>query len=81
MQKQLTPGPLLDENGNLMEAGYAFSLVKEYDIKAIKAKKSRIKEWDYYYIGNDNYGIALTMDDNAYMNMMSVSVLNFKDNK
>jgi hypothetical protein len=43
-------GPLLDENGQLNEPGYAFSLVKRYDRSKIKAKKSRIKEWDYYYV-------------------------------
>lgn len=77
MQKEITNGPLLDEKGNLVEAGYSFSLVKEYDRNAIKAKKSRIKEWDYYYIGNDHYGIALTIADNSYMGMGSLSFLNF----
>ena len=46
MQHKLSNGPLLDSNGNLVEAGYAFSLVKDYDRKAIKAGKMRIKEWD-----------------------------------
>ena len=79
MQHKLTAGPLLDENGNLNEAGYAFSLVKDYDRKAIKANSMRIKEWDYYYIGNDEFGIALTIADNSYMNLMSVSLLDFKN--
>lgn len=78
MQHKLSNGPLLDANGNLCEAGYSFKMVKEYDRKAIKAGKLRIKEWDYYYIGNDKYGIALTIDDNSYMNLMSVSVLDFE---
>ncbi|MCR5079450.1 MAG: DUF2804 domain-containing protein [Bacilli bacterium] len=77
----LSIGPLLDENGNLCEAGYATSLVKQYDRNAIKAGKSRIKEWDYYYVGNSDYGIALTMADNGYMSMFSVSVLDFKAKK
>lgn len=76
-QHQLTPGPLLNEHGNLCEGGYAFSLVKRYDRDAIKVGKSRIKEWDYYYIGNANYGIALTIADNGYMSMASISVLEF----
>ena len=63
MQHQLTKGPLLDEKGNLLEAGFAFDLVKQYDRKAIKGLKSRIKEWDYYYIGDKEYGVALTIDD------------------
>ena len=78
MQHKLSKGPLLDENGNLAEAGYAFSLVKEYDRKAIKGLKSRIKEWDYYFINDEEYGIALTIDDNSYMGMASVSILDFK---
>lgn len=77
MQHELSQGPLLDERGNLAEAGYAFSLVKEYDRKKIKGLKSRIKEWDYYYIGDKNYGIALTIDDNSYMGLVSVSVLDY----
>lgn len=79
MQHKLSSGPLLNENGNLCEAGYAFSMVKEYDRKAIKAGKMRIKEWDYYYIGNNDYGIALTIADNSYMSLVSVSLLDFNE--
>ena len=78
MQHQLSEGPLLDKNGNLCECGYAFSLVKHYDRKAIKAGKGRIKEWDYYYIGNNDRGVAFTIDDNSYMGLGSVSILDFK---
>ena len=75
MQHKLSNGPLLDEKGNLNEAGYAFSLVKQYQRKDIKARKGRIKEWDYYFINDEEYGVALTIDDNSYMGMASVSVL------
>ena len=81
MQHKLESGRLLDEKGNLNEAGYAFSLVKEYQRKDIKGLKSRIKEWDYYFISDGEYGIALTIDDNSYMGMASVSVLDFKNQK
>jgi len=77
IQNKLSPGKLLDEHGDLLEAGYATSLVKEYNRNDIKANSLRIKEWDYYYIGNDHYGIALTIADNSYMGLGSVSVLNF----
>ena len=36
MNKKLSKGKLLDENGNLNEAGYAFDLVKEYSRNDIK---------------------------------------------
>ena len=80
MQHQiLTSKPLLDENGHLTEPGYATSLLPVYDRAAIKANKWRIKEWDYYYIGNDDYGIALTIADNSYMGLDSVSLLDFRN--
>ena len=77
-QHLLSKGPLLDEKGNLNEAGYAFSLVKEYSRKKTKCK-TRIKEWDYYFFYDDEYGVALTIDDNSYMGLVSVSVLDFKN--
>ena len=78
---QLQKGNLLDNNGNLNEAGYAFELVKIYNKENIKVSKLRIKEWDYYYFGDDNYGIALTIADNGYMGMGSVSILDFKNKR
>ena len=79
MEHKLTEGPLLNEEGNLSEAGYAFGLIKEYNRKAIKGLKGRIKEWDYYFISDGEYGIALTIDDNSYMGLVSVSVLDFNN--
>ena len=60
MQKELTnAGPLLNERGELHEAGYARRLIKAYDRRAIKAAAHRIKEWDYYLIMNGRWGVAL----------------------
>lgn len=81
MQKELTKGPLLDENGNLCEAGYSTKLIREYNRSQIKAKGSRIKEWDYYYVGNSHHGFAVTIADNSYMGMGSVSFLDFDNVK
>jgi len=79
MQHQITTSaPLLDENGHLREPGYAKHLLPVYDRNAIKANRWRIKEWDYYYIGNDDYGIALTIADNSYMGLDSISLLDFR---
>ena len=60
---------LLDEQGRLTEPGYATELLLEYDRKAIKASKLRIKEWDYYLVTCDDFAIALTIDDNSYMGL------------
>ena len=75
----MTPGNLLDKNGNIREPGFAFELNQVYSRKDIKAPKWRIKEWDYYYVGDDNYGLAITLDDNGYMGLASTSILNFVD--
>lgn len=78
MQKKITePGKLLDENGELAETGYATKLIREYRRSDIKANSLRIKEWDYYLIGDEHRAIALTIADNSYMGMLSVSWLDF----
>ena len=77
MQRKLSEGKLLNATGNLNEAGYATSLIKKYDRNDIKGLKWRIKEWDYYYVGNKNYGVALTIADNSYMSLCSLSFLDF----
>lgn len=80
MQNLLNEGDLLNEKGELCEAGYNTRLIKKYDRRRIKASCLRIKEWDYYYIGNEHYAVALTIADNSYMSLLSVSFLDF-DNK
>lgn len=54
-------------------------LLWKYDRKAIKASKLRIKEWDYYYIGTQDYGLCLTVSDVGYVSSLSVSLLKFGD--
>jgi len=77
-QKRLSTGPLLNAKGDLTEAGYATSLVKEYRRKDAKGV-SRIKEWDYYLITDGKKGVALTIADNSYMGLISLSLLDFEN--
>lgn len=78
MQHEITErGKLLDQNGNLREPGWARRLLLTYDRDDIKVGKMHIKEWDYYYIGDDHRGIALTVADNGYMGLISASILDF----
>ena len=51
--------PLLDEDGNLIEPGYATSMIYDYDRTDIKANKLRIKEWDYYLIYNKDFAMQV----------------------
>ena len=68
---------LLDGKGNIAEPGFAKKLYWQYDRKDIRAPKWRIKEWDYYYIGCQDYGLALTISDAGYVSSLSVSLLEF----
>ncbi len=78
MQRRVeTPGPLLDEQGRLMETGYATSLIRQYDRSRIKKSRLRVKEWDYYCVTSDRYALALTIADNGYMGLDSISLLDF----
>lgn len=81
IQHLLSKGPLVNDEGELIEAGYAFSLVKDYDNTKLTTHKLRTKEWDYYYIGNNDFGVALTVADNSYMTLVGASILDFKNKK
>jgi hypothetical protein len=70
-----TAESLLKADGNLREAGYAKKLLPVYRRSDIKANKLRIKEWDYYLINNEHYAVALTIADNSYMGLDSISFL------
>ena len=69
-------GPLLDNNGVLIEPGWSRKLVLAYNRDKVNAYFFRLKEWDYYCIPVGNgYWLALTVADNGYMAMVSASVL------
>jgi hypothetical protein len=71
--------PLLKEDGSLREPGWSKQLYQVYDRNAIKAPKFRIKEWDYYLIISEknNFGVAMTISDDGYIGLQSVSLLDF----
>lgn len=69
--------PLLNEDGALREPGWSRRIYQIYDRKAIKAPKFRIKEWDYYLVMGDDFGVAFTISDDGYIGLQSVSLLDF----
>lgn len=78
MQKKLIQsGPLHDEQGRLIQAGYATVPLKRYIRSRIAAPAWRIKEWDYYLICSDALALALTIADNGYMGLDSISLMDF----
>ncbi len=72
---------LLDKNGQLIEPGWSKSLIQKYDRSMIKKRKTRIKEWDYYYImsNSNKFCLCLTISDLGYLGMYSVSFVDLKN--
>ena len=69
--------PLLNADGSLREPGWSRKLVQIYDRNMIRAPKFRIKEWDYYIVMGDDFGVAFTVSDDGYIGLQSVSLLDF----
>ncbi|MFA5340400.1 MAG: DUF2804 domain-containing protein [Clostridia bacterium] len=79
MQHEITVEKrLLKADGSLLEPGYSKKLLLNYEREDIKANPIRIKEWDYYLINNDRFAFALTIADNSYMGLDSVSFMDFE---
>lgn len=74
----LKPGRLLNGSGHLNSAGYAKEPVMDYRRGDVKGGRFRIKEWDYYLVTCEEFGVAFTVDDNSYMGLAGVSFLDFK---
>ena len=74
-----TPGALLNEKGNLARPGFSRALVQEYRRADVKVSPLRIKEWDYYLVNNGKFALALTVADNGYMGLDSVSLLDLEE--
>lgn len=69
---------LLDEKGRIAECGWSKRQLQVYDRRDIKASKVRIKEWDYYLVMGQGYGVAFTLSDDGYIGLQSVSLLDFQ---
>ena len=79
MQHEVTrKQKLLNDRGVIQEPGWARQLVWDYNREQMKASWIRKKEWDYYLVTNDKFGVALTIADLGYMGLISASFLDFE---
>lgn len=72
------PGDLLGLDGRLVEAGWATQPIKRYDPSRIRAPRHRVKAWDYYCVANDFAALALTVADNGYLGLDTVSLMDLE---
>ena len=76
MQHEITQAiPLLDEQGELTQPGWARRLLPVYDRSRVRGVPLRLKERDCYLVMNRQCALALTISDNRYMGMDSISLI------
>ncbi len=80
MQHEITKKiPLLNANGDLTEPGYAKKMLPVYRRADVRASRLRLKEWDYYLVSNGRFALALTIADNGYMGLDSISIIELEE--
>lgn len=75
----LNEGELLNRNEELAESGFSYDLIKTYNSRKVLKYKWRLKEWDYYYLGNNRNGIGLVLGDNYYVGQIGFVIFDFKN--
>lgn len=78
MQNKLSGGDLLDADGALIERGWATEEKRRYRRGAIRAHPLRTKEWDYYCVLAQDFGLAVTVADNDYLAFVGVTWFDFR---
>lgn len=78
MQTKLSTGDLLNTRGKLTQRGWATQEVLRYRRARVRAFPLRVKEWDYYCVLTDRFGVALTVADNDYLGFLGVTWLDFE---
>lgn len=69
---------LLDENGHVAEAGWANEPLLHYRREDVKVDHSRLKEWDYYLISNEDYGIAFSIANVGVSTRLTANFMNYQ---
>jgi hypothetical protein len=67
----------LNEDGSLIQRGWARKPLLKYNKENIGKGWSRVKEWDHYSILNKEFGFQLTIGDIGYLTQMSYVWLDF----
>ena len=81
MQHRITkPSKLLNKQGELIQKGYATAPILRYRRRDVK-KNLRLKEWDYYLIYNDDYGVAITVGKSMFAGIISATIIDLKNKK
>lgn len=72
---------LFNEDGSLVQRGWARKPILKYNKNNIGKGWSRIKEWDHYSVLNKDFGFQLTIGDIGFLTQMSYVWLDFENKK
>ena len=81
-QNEITePSNLFNNDGSLVQRGWAREPILRYNKESIGKGWLRIKEWDHYSILNKDFGFQLTIGDIGYLTQMSYVWLDFNERR
>ena len=69
---------LFNDDGSLVQRGWARKPLLNYNKDKIGKGWSRIKEWDHFSVLNKDFGFQLTIGDIGYLTQMSYVWLDFE---
>ncbi len=70
---------LFNEDGSLVQRGWARKPILKYNKENIGKGWARIKEWDHFSVLNKQFGFQLTIGDIGYLTQMSYVWLDFEN--
>ncbi|MFX0181308.1 MAG: DUF2804 family protein, partial [Candidatus Hodarchaeota archaeon] len=73
------PSNLFNDDGSLVQRGWARKPILKYNKESIGKGWIRIKEWDHFSVLNKDFGFQLTIGDIGYLTQMSYAWLDFKN--
>lgn len=82
MQHQLkTRHPLVDQNGHLIEAGWATEYILDYNKEDVK-RQEELREWEYYLSLTKDYalGVSIAGTGGGQSRRLTVHFMNFAEN-
>ena len=71
--------PLFNEEGILANPGWGRKMYFQYDPTKMAANPKKLREWDYYFIGSDELGVAITTSFRGNLSRMIIQVMKFKE--
>lgn len=70
--------PLFDSQGQLQATGSYHSFKWDYKRSMIKAPWYRIKAWDEYYIGNEDYFVVIALSEVSFRSIHAITLYDIK---